>query len=152
MIEGGRVLFPKSADWLDTYLNELLSFPSANYDDQIDSTVYALGWISQNPRWRGSLIKPAWIRYYTALPEDRRYKRVFLSWDTAVQDGGQSDWTVCTVWMRLSGIYYLLYVERGIYEYPELREVFVDLVQKYDPEQIQIEETAIGRALKDDLN
>jgi predicted phage terminase large subunit-like protein len=152
MIESGRVLFPRSADWIDTYLNELLSFPSSNYDDQVDSTVYALAWIAQNPRWRGNLIKQPWIRYYTALPEDQRHKRVFLSWDTAVQDGGQSDWTVCTVWMRLKDVYYLLHVERGIYEYPELREVFIDLVEKYKPEQIQIEETAIGLALKTDFD
>jgi len=150
MIESGRVLFPQSADWLDNYLNELLSFPSSNYDDQVDSSVYALAWIAQNPRWRGNLIKQSWLHYYTTLPEDQRYKRVFLSWDTAVQDGGQSDWTVCTAWMRLKGKYYLLHMERGIYEYPELRKVFAELVQKYNPEQIQIEETAIGIALKDD--
>ncbi len=37
-IEGGFVLFPKWADWLETYLSELLSFPSSNYNDQVDST------------------------------------------------------------------------------------------------------------------
>ena len=50
MIEGGFVLFPKQADWLETYLSELLSFPSSNYDDQVDSTVYALAWIADNPQ------------------------------------------------------------------------------------------------------
>lgn len=150
VIEGGFVLFPKTADWLDTYLTELLSFPSSNYDDQVDSTVYALAWIAQNPRWSGNLIKQPWLHYYSKLPEDQRYKRVFMSWDTALNDGGQSDWTVCTIWMRLGGIYYLLHVERGIYEYPELRKVFADLVQKFNPEQIQMEETAIGKALKNE--
>jgi predicted phage terminase large subunit-like protein len=150
MIEGGFVLFPKWADWLDTYLSELLSFPSSNYDDQVDSTVYALAWIAENPRWAGNLIKRSWIHYYTALPEDQKYKRVFMAWDTALKDGGQSDWTVCTVWMLLGGVYYLLHVERGIYEYPELRSAFDALVQKYDPYQILIEETATGLALKND--
>ncbi len=150
MIDGGFVLFPKSADWLETYLSELLSFPSSNYDDQVDSTVYALAWIAQNPRWPGNLIKRPWLHYYTTLPDDQHSKRIFMSWDTALKDGGQSDWTVCTVWALLNGIYYLLHVERGIYEYPQLRKVFVDLVQKYDPYQIQIEETATGKALKTD--
>jgi predicted phage terminase large subunit-like protein len=72
MIESGRALFPKSADWLEPYLNELLSFPSSNYQDQVDSTVYALAWIAQNPRWRGNLIKKTWIRYYDSLPEDQQ--------------------------------------------------------------------------------
>ena len=152
MIEGGFVLFPKWADWLDSYLSELLSFPSSNYDDQVDSTVYALAWIGENPRWPGTLIKRPWVHYYTALPEDQEYKRVFMSWDTALMDGGQSDWTVCTVWMLLGGVYYLLHMERGIYEYSELRKTFGELVTTYRPYQILIEETATGLALKNDRN
>jgi len=151
-IEGGLVLFPKSADWLDTYLNELLSFPSSNYDDQVDSTVYALAWIDENHRWSGAIIKPSWIHYYAALPEDQKYQRVFMSWDTALKDGGQSDWTVCTTWMLLGDIYYLLDVQRGIYEYPELLRTFDALVEKYQPYQILAEETAAGTALKRDCD
>ena len=149
-IEGGFVLFPKNADWLETYLSELLSFPNSRYDDQVDSTVFALAWIAENPRWAGTLIKRPWIHYYKALPADQKYKRVFLSWDTALKDGGQSDWTVCTVWMLLGGVYYLLHMERRIYEYQELRRAFDALVQKYKPYQILIEETAMGIALKND--
>jgi len=151
-IEGGFVLFPKWADWLDTYLSELLSFPSSNYDDQIDSTVYALAWIGENPRWSGAIIKSTWLHHYTALPDDQKYKRVFMSWDTAVKDGGQSDWTVCTIWMLLGDVYYLLHVERGVYDYPELRRTFDALVEQYHPYQIHIEETAAGKALKRDCN
>jgi predicted phage terminase large subunit-like protein len=43
-IEGGFALFPKEAPWLQTYLTELLGFPNARYDDQVDSTVFALAW------------------------------------------------------------------------------------------------------------
>jgi predicted phage terminase large subunit-like protein len=52
-IEGGFVLFPKEAPWLAVFLHELLSFPNAKYDDQVDSTVFALAWITENPRWTG---------------------------------------------------------------------------------------------------
>lgn len=52
-IEGGFVLFPKEASWLDIYLHELLTFPNYKKDDQVDSTVYALAWITENPRWSG---------------------------------------------------------------------------------------------------
>jgi hypothetical protein len=47
-IEGGFVLFPKKAHWLDTYLRELISFPNSKYDDQVDSTVFALAWSTLN--------------------------------------------------------------------------------------------------------
>ena len=50
-IEGGFVLFPKEAHWLDTYLTELLTFPNSKYDDQVDSTVFALAWSTLNPSW-----------------------------------------------------------------------------------------------------
>jgi predicted phage terminase large subunit-like protein len=150
-IENGSVLFPTiNADWLQIYLSELLSFPSTYYDDQVDSTVYALAWIDENPRWAGTIIKPEWIHYYAPLPEDQKIKRIVMSWDTAIKDGGQSDWTVCTVWQLLDGKYYLLQMERGIYDYPELRKIFVALVQQYRPYQVWFEETATGVALRND--
>ena len=52
-IEGGFVLFPKQAHWLETYLLELMTFPNSKYDDQVDSTVFALAWSTLNPRWHG---------------------------------------------------------------------------------------------------
>jgi predicted phage terminase large subunit-like protein len=56
-IEGGFVIFPEEAPWLDTYLRELLSFPNSKNDDQVDSTVYALAWITENP-------EPGILGYY----------------------------------------------------------------------------------------
>jgi predicted phage terminase large subunit-like protein len=47
-IEGGFVLFPQEAHWLDAYLLELLTFPNSKHDDQVDSTVYALAWVTEN--------------------------------------------------------------------------------------------------------
>lgn len=47
-IEGGFVVFPKSEHWLDNYILELVTFPNAPNDDQVDSTVYALFWHTQN--------------------------------------------------------------------------------------------------------
>jgi predicted phage terminase large subunit-like protein len=43
-LEGEFVLFPKEAPWLHAYLSELLAFPNSRYDDQVDSTVFALAW------------------------------------------------------------------------------------------------------------
>src|SRR5262249_26213911 len=47
-IEGGFVLVPKEAPWLETYVLELVTFPNAKYDDQVDSTVFALAWSTLN--------------------------------------------------------------------------------------------------------
>jgi predicted phage terminase large subunit-like protein len=44
-IENGFVHIPDSAGWLEPYLYELAVFPNGKYDDQVDSTSQALGWI-----------------------------------------------------------------------------------------------------------
>lgn len=151
MFEGGFVLLPRSADWLEIYLSELLSFPSSSYNDQVDSTVYALAWLAENPHPSGAIIKRDSIHYYTDLPEDRRYERVFMAWDTALKDGGQDDWTVCTVWSLIEGAYYLRHMERGIYGYSKLQQIFSELQKEYRPFKILIEETTTGKALKKDI-
>lgn len=44
-IENGFVHLPQEAEWLGLYLYELTVFPNGKYDDQVDSTSQALGWI-----------------------------------------------------------------------------------------------------------
>ena len=46
-IEAGNVHLPKEADWLDTFLHELLAFPHGRHDDQVDSVSQFLKWSSQ---------------------------------------------------------------------------------------------------------
>jgi len=56
-IENGSVRFPREASWLNAYLSELLSFPNTKNDDQVDSTVFAIAWVSEHP-------EPGIITYY----------------------------------------------------------------------------------------
>jgi hypothetical protein len=60
-LEGGFLLVPKEAPWLDTYINELVSFPNAKNDDQVDSTVFALAWSTPTGN------AEQWIDYYKNL-------------------------------------------------------------------------------------
>jgi predicted phage terminase large subunit-like protein len=79
-IEGGFVLFPKKAPWLDTYLNELVTFPNAKNDDQVDSTVFALAWSTQTGGGEN------WIQYLKNQLEKEAYgnqsgkERMFPVW------------------------------------------------------------------------
>src|SRR5215470_13784250 len=43
-IEAGHVHLPKQADWLDSFLLELLAFPHGRHDDQADSVSQFLKW------------------------------------------------------------------------------------------------------------
>ncbi len=65
-IESGFVLFPESAPWLDTLLLELTSFPNSKYDDQVDSIVHALAWLT------GHATVPGLIQFYQQEVEKRR--------------------------------------------------------------------------------
>ena len=42
--EAGQVLMPEQAPWLATFMHEILAFPNARHDDQIDSVSQFLNW------------------------------------------------------------------------------------------------------------
>lgn len=43
-IEAGQLILPKSAPWLDEFIEELLAFPGGKYDDQVDALSQFLNW------------------------------------------------------------------------------------------------------------
>ena len=45
MVEAGKVALPQQAVWLTDYEMEMLTFPNAPHDDQVDSTTQFLSWI-----------------------------------------------------------------------------------------------------------
>ncbi len=47
MIESGRLFLPSDAHWLADYTTELLGFPNARYDDQVDATSQLLEWVRE---------------------------------------------------------------------------------------------------------
>lgn len=69
--ENGYVLLPERAPWLESYLQELTTFPQSRYADQVDSTSQALEWISVGKRTDGIL-----IYYQQLLEEERRAGRL----------------------------------------------------------------------------
>ena len=50
IFENGFVHLPKSAPWLGEYISEIMSFPGARYDDQVDSTAQALDFMHSKAR------------------------------------------------------------------------------------------------------
>lgn len=47
LIEGGRVFIPEEAPWLDAFIDESVSFPNGNHDDQVDAMTIALDVLSR---------------------------------------------------------------------------------------------------------
>ena len=55
-IDAGHVYLPREADWLDTFLLELLAFPNGRYDDQVDSVSQFLKWSATRPTFDPTMI------------------------------------------------------------------------------------------------
>ena len=57
-IEAGRVLLPEQAPWLAELERELLGFPTARHDDQVDSMMQFLGWVAEQARYEVPIVAP----------------------------------------------------------------------------------------------
>ena len=55
IIEGGRVFIPDTSDWLDPFIDECVTFPGGNHDDQVDAATMAIDILS-----RTSISPEAW--------------------------------------------------------------------------------------------
>jgi predicted phage terminase large subunit-like protein len=52
--------------------------------------------------------------------------------------------------MKVNGIFYLLDMVRGIYDYPELKRKFIETAKQQTLFEVLIEDTSTGKALKGD--
>lgn len=122
-----------------------------NLRDELGSAVFSAQY-QQNPvPSGGAMIRRAWLRYYDRMPALPHYTRTIESWDTAVKDGAQNDWSVCTTWKIIDDCYYLIDLARGRYEYPALKATALELAKKYRPEWVLIEDASTGTALAQEL-
>ncbi len=97
----------------------------------------------------GLIVKKEWIHYYDGeLPPGGFY---FLSWDTAGKTGPRNSFSVCTVWYRKGNVDYLVDIVRGRFDYPTLRDTAVEIVKRYKPRIVLIEDASTGIALGADL-
>lgn len=99
----------------------------------------------------GAMIRRAWVRRYVTPPLRTDSSRIIQSWDTASKAGPENDWSVCTTWHEENGIYYLLDVERGRYDFPTLRNRVLAQKHRWAPTRLLIEDTAAGTGLIQDL-
>ena len=60
--EAGSVFFPRHAPWLNSLKAELLGFPNARYDDQVDFITQALSWLLERRQRQITFVPPIIIR------------------------------------------------------------------------------------------
>jgi phage terminase large subunit-like protein len=95
----------------------------------------------------GAMVKGQWIKRYDELPIDRVSVIVVQSWDTASKGGPDNDWSVCTTWEVRGEVHHLVDVYRERVDYPTLKRKVVELAQRFDADQVLIEEAGTAIAL-----
>ncbi len=96
----------------------------------------------------GLIVKKEWIRYYDELPSGGHF---IISWDTAGKDGPRNSWSVGTVWHWKDGVYRLVDLVRGRFDYPTLRDTAINLVKLHKPRFVLVEDASTGVALAADI-
>ena len=130
-------------------------FPAREGKNELEKIKNDMGTYTFNAQYQqkpliqeSSMIKKSWLKEYKDKIE---FENVFLSFDTAIKAGINNDPTVCTVWGEYKNNYYLFDVVREWLEYPELKKISIDLIKKYGPTAVLIEDKASGQSLIQDL-
>lgn len=102
----------------------------------------------QNPvAPEGNLIRMEWFETYDEPLPREQYHKVVQSWDTAVSDGPNSDYSVCTTWGFRDGKWSLLDVLRQRLAYPDLKAAVLRLHQQWKADKVIIELAGSGHSL-----
>jgi predicted phage terminase large subunit-like protein len=130
-------------------------FPKREAGDEMKKMKLAMGSYFFNAQYQQKpmandfgMIRSEWFREFT---ENYQFNDIYLSFDTAIKSGANNDPTVCTVWGKYENNYYLLEVIRKWLEYPELKRQSIDLIRKWKPLHVLIEDKGSGQALVQDL-
>jgi predicted phage terminase large subunit-like protein len=118
----------------------------------LGTTAFSAQYLQNPAPADGGVIKKEWFRYYTELPE---IHSITQSWDTAFKEGQTNDYSVCTTWgirdTQFGEQYYLIDLYKGKLIYPDLKNKFIELQDKYNPIEILIEDKASGQSILQDL-
>ena len=100
----------------------------------------------------GNLIDLTSAGRYTGEIERAGDDKLTLSFDTANKDGELNDNSVCEVWLaKPTGKKYLLDMWTDKVKYPILKKTAVDLIAKWLPNEVLIEDKASGQQLIQEL-
>ncbi len=141
----GDVLFPEMEpkSVLDGLRRDLGEY---NFEAQYQQNPVALD---------GNLIKKSWIKYFDLNDLNNLYKKqnvYYVSLDCASGIGTENDFTAISVFIVQDLKFYLCDLYRLKIAYPDLKNKVEDVLQKYQPIAVLIEDKSNGASLIQDLN
>lgn len=145
--EEGDILGRKPGErlWGEWFTPEMIA--EAKLDSRRWSSLY-----QQRPTpLDGAVYKSSWFPRYVTLPQPPTRTMIVHSWDTAYKAGEHNDPSACTIWHITPSLYYIADVQKGRWEYHELRKRVFDLANEQKPDAILIEDKASGQSLIQEL-
>jgi predicted phage terminase large subunit-like protein len=92
-----------------------------------------------------AIIKTEYIVYYDKLPD--KVKSYVWSWDTAIEESDQSDYTVGTLWAECADGYYLVDMYRKKVQFPELMRDIQNCFAMRKAKAVLVEKKASGHQI-----
>jgi len=99
----------------------------------------------------GNLVKREWLRFYDPDGRTPQLSRIVQSWDTASKTSELNDYSVCTTWDVADENFYLVDVFRRRLNYPDLKRAIVAQAERFNADEIVIEDKSSGTQLIQDL-
>lgn len=96
----------------------------------------------------GGMVEMDWFGRYTKYPEGGIIRQ---SWDTAIKDGVNNDFSVCTTWLETNNKHYLIDVVCEKLQYSALKSRIILENARHETAAILIEDKASGQSLLQDL-
>jgi predicted phage terminase large subunit-like protein len=94
----------------------------------------------------GKIIKRKMLWYYNAV-ERRDTDRIVLSWDIALTEREEGDYSACVVLLNRGDLYYVLEVIRGKFKFDKLKAKIIEVKERYGNASLVIEESGISYGL-----
>jgi len=95
----------------------------------------------------GNLIQIRWFRRFKDMPRMSDADQIIMSLDTAQKEKEVSDYTVIGVWFRIENNYYLVDVIRERLNHPHLILLTKNMISKWLPNAVLIEDKGSGISL-----
>ena len=78
----------------------------------------------------GKIIKRKMLRYYSAV-ERRPTDRLVLSWDIALSEKEEADYSACVVLLNRGDLYFVMDVIRGKFPFDRLKDKIIEVKERY---------------------
>ena len=118
-------------------------------EKEMGAAAFSAQYQQQPANSAGNLISRSYFNYYDMLPDSVEY--VVQSWDTAITNNENSDYSVCTSWAISNGKYYLIHVHREKLEYPALKRAILCCAKHHKASFVLIEDKGSGQSVIQDL-